>query len=206
MTNEEYIRQGEARLERDLSRVKALVQYLPSERAKQVQEMLDGPVGSNFFTAPASTKRAYHYAFPGGLVAHSLNVVTHALTLQKHLAPDRWPVEKVVFCALFHDLGKAGDGKQPYYVRTEGSYLFDKGIFYDVNPRMTYMPSSDMGLYLLQRQGIVLEADEYLAIRLNDGPAAPENQMYAFREPDLSVLINMADNWAMRQEKAEARP
>jgi hypothetical protein len=58
---------------------------------------------------------------------------------------------------------------------------------------------------VLAKNGIDIDREEYLAIRLNDGPAADGNSDYAFREPDLAVLINMADNWAMRREKAEDR-
>lgn len=205
LSNDEYWQQGTKNVERYAAAVKAYVELFPTELEEKVQKMLGGPVGTAFFTAPASTKRVFHYAFPCGLVAHSLNVTRCALKMQDALAPDRWPRWKVAFCALFHDLGKAGDGERPYYVQTKSTWKADRGEFYELNTEPPFIPSSELGLYVLAKHGIVLEPEMHLAIRLNDGPAASGNEPYTFMEPDLAVLVNMADNWAMRAEKAEDR-
>jgi hypothetical protein len=207
MDDKEYWEQGTKHLDRNIAGVKGLIDTFPDPRGKQVLKMMNGPVGEAFFEAPASTKRIYHCCYPGGLLAHSLNVVLNAVKLAQTLAPGRWPDHKVVFCALFHDLGKAGDGKDPYYVQTKSAWKAERGENYEINSEKGYhfMPSSELGLYVLAKNGIDIDREEYLAIRLNDGPAADGNSDYAFREPDLAVLINMADNWAMRREKAEDR-
>lgn len=205
LSNEEYWKQGEANVERNVAAVTSFIELCPEPLSGQIQRMMDGPVGAAFFSAPASTRRSFHYAFPGGLVAHSLNVVRNALKISKALAPDRWPGWKVSLCALFHDLGKAGDGERPYYVPTTSQWKSERGEFYELNREAPFMPSSELGLYMLAKHGIVLEPEMHIAIRLNDGPAAAGNQDYSFLEPDLAVLINMADNWAMRAEKAEDR-
>lgn len=207
MNEDEYWNQGLKNLERNSAAVQELISMFPEPRRTQVMQMLSGPLGEQFFIAPASTKRIFHYAFPGGLVAHSLNVVRNALRIADALARERWTEDRIVFCALFHDFGKAGDGKDPYYVQTKSPFKVERGEYYELNSAFGYnfMPSSELGLYVLSQKGISMDREEYLAIRLNDGPAAGGNVDYAFREPDLAVLINMADNWAMRQEKADFR-
>lgn len=56
--------------------------------------------GTDFFTAPASTK--YHGAFVGGLVDHSLNVYYEMIS-QINIAS----AESRAVCALLHDVCKA---------------------------------------------------------------------------------------------------
>lgn len=203
MNDTEYWERGTRDLESNIARVTSIIELFPEPLSGQVQKLLEGPVGSAFFTAPASTRRSFHYAFPGGLLAHSLNVVQNTMKIYRGLCPDRWPEWKVMFCALFHDLGKAGDGERPYYMQTKSQWKAEKGEYYELNTAFPFMPSSELGLYVLAKHGIVLDLEMHLAIRLNDGPAATGNQDYSFLEPDLAVLVNMGDNWSMRQEKRE---
>ena len=62
---------------------------------------------------PASHKKAYHNAFPGGYVDHVNRVVGGALAINKVWeefgAEQNYTVEELVFSALNHDLGKLGD-------------------------------------------------------------------------------------------------
>lgn len=179
-----------------------LVQRFSDPRRGQVQALLEGSVGDTYFTAPASSREAFHSCYPGGLAQHSLNVVRNLSKLSKTLTPDRWPSETLVFCGLFHDLGKAGDGLEEYYVPTDLRWKKERGELYDINQKCLPMPTSERGLYILQRHGITLSHEEYLAIRLNDGQYVRENEPYRNREPDLALLVHWADMWATRQEKA----
>lgn len=204
MDDKEYWEQGTKKLDKMVQAVDGIVSMFPDDIREKVKVMLGGPVGESFFTAPASTRRAFHYAFPGGLVAHSLNVVSNTMKMYRALGcMTRWAEWRPAFCALFHDLGKAGDGERPYYVPTKSQWKADKGEAYELNTAPTYIPSSELGLYVLAKHGIVLDPEMHVAIRLNDGPAAGGNGDYAFLEPDLAILVHMADNWSMRQEKRE---
>lgn len=204
MNDTEYWEQGTKKLDQMVQAVNGVVSMFPDDLQKKVKVMLDGSMGEAFFMAPASTRRSFHYAFPGGLVAHSLNVVSNTMKIYRALGClTRWPEWKPAFCALFHDFGKAGDGERQYYIPTKSQWKMDKGEAYELNTSQFFMPSSELGLYVLAKHGIVLEPEMHIAIRLNDGPAAGGNVDYSFLEPDLAVLINMADNWSMRQEKRE---
>lgn len=201
MNHDEYWKQGSDRLDAFERVVSNLIETFPQKRRDAVREMMDGPVGEQFMLAPASTRRSYHNAFPCGLVAHSLNVVDNATKLANTLAPGRWPTATIIFCALFHDLGKAGSSGKPYYIPTKDDWKMRRGEYWEVS-KDDFMPNSEKSLFILQEAGIVLSHEETVAIRWNDGPGSPGNQAYSFHEPDLALIIHWADFWSMRQEKS----
>ena len=81
-----------------------------------------------FFEAPASTSGSKHNCGKGGLLAHSLNVCELALatgeakySVMENVAPgalEHWKQIRpsVIVAALLHDVGKMGDGDQPFYL------------------------------------------------------------------------------------------
>lgn len=202
LSHEEYWDIGKKNLDFMSETLDDLISTFPSERRRLVEEMMRGPIGEQFMTAPASTRRAYHNAFPCGLLAHSLNVVRNALKISDALAPNRWPKHKVIFCALFHDLGKAGSPGKPYYLPTKEDWKIRKEQYWDVS-NDEYMPNAEKSLFILQQYGITLDHEETVAIRWNDGPGADGNSAYNFHEPDLALIIHWADFWSANQEKAE---
>jgi hypothetical protein len=201
LSHEDYWSQGSSRLDQYEKAVTNLVGMFPEPRRTLVGKMMVSEVGEQFMTAPASTRRAFHNAFPCGLVAHSLNVVEGAIKLAETLAPGRWPLHKVVFCALFHDLGKAGSGGHPYYVPTKDDWKLRRNEFWEVS-KYEFMPNSEKSLFLLQQFGVTVDHEEAVAIRWNDGPGGEGNTGYAFNEPDLALIVHWADFWASKQEKA----
>lgn len=203
-SDEEYWKQGSDKLEEYATMVNTIIDTFPEPRRSQVKKMMDGPMGEQFMLSPASTRRSFHYAFPCGLVAHSLNVVKYAVKLADTLAPGRWPKWKVMFCALFHDLGKAGSPGKPFYVQTKEDWKRKRGENYDVSHE-EFMPNAEKSLYVLQLHGVTLDHEETVAIRLNDGMGPGENKPYSFHEPDLALVVHWADHWASRQEKQEGK-
>lgn len=195
---------SEQKIAQNMQLVLDLVKTFPDERRKTVAQMLRTQVGDEFFTCPASVRTDYHNAFPGGLCDHSLRVVDNLLKLTKIWAPNRWPDSTLSFVGLFHDLGKVGDGTNPYYIVKDSDWHKKQGIMYDTNKACLYMPTSERGLYLLQKFGISVTDEEYLAIRLNDGMYDETNKRYAMKEPDLAILVHMADRWSCTLEKQNA--
>lgn len=204
MTDEEYWKQGTERLEELTAAVDAIIGTFPEPRRSQVRRMMDGPVGEQFFLAPASSRRAYHSCFPGGLAVHSLAVAQNAVRLADVLFPGRWPRWRVLFCGLFHDLGKAGPAGMPNYIPVSEKWKREKGEFYEVK-KTNWLPTAEQGLFILQQEGIPLEHEEYLAIRLNDGAGPPENGPYSFRTPALALLTHWSDHAASVSEKEADR-
>lgn len=182
----------------------SFIETFPEPRKSQVEAMFKGKVGDFYFSAPASSREEYHYCFPGGLAAHSLNLLRNLNKLAKAMYPGRWPDHKLIFVALFHDLGKAGDGESEHYIPNPSDWHRSKGMLYEINKKCVYMPTSELGLFVLQKHGIALDHEEYLAIRLNDGQYVPENKGYSMKEPELALLVHWADMAATKMEKGDA--
>lgn len=169
---------------------------LQEGRRDRVMQMLD-ELEERIFIAPASSRVEYHNAFPGGYVDHCLRVLSNTATLAQ-----AWKVRvdhsELIMACLFHDFGKVGTRTAEYYVRQDSNWHRKRGMFYERNIKL---PNAQLGLFTLNEYGITLSKDEYYAILLNDGPAAPENAPYAMREPTLSLIVHMADRWSTQQEK-----
>lgn len=200
MTDEEYWRQGIDQLPDAHRKMMALIKTMPSPRKEAVLEMMEGPVGEQYLAAPASTRRAHHNAFPGGLLLHSLNVLDNLVKIADALCPGRFPGHQLAFCGLFHDLGKAGPRGLPTYIPTTEEWKRKRGEFFEVDQK-NWLPTSEKGLYILQQEGVPVELDEYLAIRLNDGAGPAENKPYSFHTPTLALLTHWADHYAAEEEK-----
>jgi hypothetical protein len=172
-------------------------------RRDRVLAMLEGKLGDEYFIAPGSSKLSFHDCFAGGLCYHSLNVFKNLRKIAEALCPGRWSPGKLLFCALFHDLGKAGDGERPYYVPNPSDWHREKlGKLYEINQECIQMPTSERGLWVLQLHGIEVDHEEYASIRLNDGMYPVENRPWGMYEPDLALLVHWADRWDARGEKS----
>lgn len=183
----------------------AVVEGFPDEVRTPVQKMLDGPVGEQFFLAPASSRRDFHSCYAGGLAEHSIGVIGVARELATALLGEQktWPFPawKLDFCALFHDLGKCGDGIHPFYVPTTVGWKMDRGQLYEIDPECLQMPTAERGLFILQGNGVPMDSDMYLGIRVSDGQYVPENEPFRLKEPRIALIVHFADYWRTLQEK-----
>lgn len=69
-----------------------------------VDKLLDWLEGTDFYSAPASTR--FHGSYPGGLVYHTLNVVYELRELVKFYEVEGIPKESIILVALAHDFCK----------------------------------------------------------------------------------------------------
>jgi len=158
-------------------------------------------LGERLAMCPASSRKEYHAAFPGGLVDHSLRLLSNALKLCKTF---NWEVPKdsLIIGCLLHDLGKVGDHEKDYYVPQDSDWHREKlGEMYKHNKEILYMTVPDRGVWLCQQFGLRLTQDEWLAIKLNDGQYAEENAPYKMKEPLLADIVHLADYISCKQEK-----
>lgn len=170
------------------------------DRSDAALRLVDS-LGERLALCPASSRKEYHAAYPGGLVSHSLRVLTNLAKLCKTF---EWEISKdsMIVGALFHDLGKVGDHQVDLYLPQTDSWRADKlGEVYTHNRKMQYMTVPDRGVWLCQHFGLVLTQDEFLAIKLNDGQYDDTNSPYKMKEPNLAIAVHMADLIATRQEK-----
>jgi len=162
---------------------------------------------------PASHKKEYHNAFPGGYVEHVLRVVNCALKLNQvwvemGVDTSTYTIEELVFAALNHDLGKMGDEANESYIPQDDQWRRDKlGEDYKFNNQLEYMSVPDRSLHLLMSHGITFSRNEMLAIKLHDGLYDDANKSYLMSwSPEtkprtaLVFIIHQADLMAARIE------
>lgn len=119
--------------------------------------------GTDFFTAPASTR--FHCACEGGLVMHSLNVY-HVLREKYFEEGDS--EESFALCALLHDVCKAQFYKvSTRNVKNDQTGQWEKKPFYAVEDAFPY-GHGEKSVYLIERF-VRLKPAEAMAIRWHMG-------------------------------------
>jgi len=162
---------------------------------------------------PASHKKEYHNAFPGGYVDHVNRVVRCALKqyeLWKEEGADvsTFTIEELVFSALNHDLGKIGDSEHESYIPQTDKWRQDKlGENYMHNKKIAFASVPDRGLFLLQEHDVKYTFNEMVAIQTHDGLYDPANEKYlkSFMpetkpRTSLPFILHQADLMAARIE------
>lgn len=155
---------------------------------------------------PGSSKTHFHNCFPGGLVEHSLRVLKYCNKLvQVYKEETAISKEEMIFGCLFHDIGKIGDIDNERYIEQTSDWHAKQGNLYEYNPKMGFLTTPHMGIFILQHFGVHMTMDEMKAILLNDGQYAEANAEYKLKEGDLALLVHQADVMATCQEKKHTK-
>lgn len=151
--------------------------------------------GSDFFTAPASTR--FHGNYEGGLCEHSLNVYDCLTALAERYPEYACPPESIALCALTHDLCKCrvyvrgtrnrknADGKWEQYHTWEFNEVFPGG-------------HGEKSAFIVQ-QFIKLLPEEYLAIRWHMGgfdaavKGGDRSTTAAYEKYKICAMLHLAD-------------
>jgi hypothetical protein len=182
-------------IEKNWLRFRSLCEKL-GERAPAVIRMVD-ELDERLCLCPASAKKSYHNAFPGGLCSHSLNVLQN-LVILNNAYEWKLPKDSMIVAALFHDVGKCGmPGKNSendfYLPQTDGWRLEKLGEEYKYNDDIPYMTTPHRSIFMMQHYGIQLTVDEHLSILLNDGFLPQENKAYGLKIGPLVYGLQTAD-------------
>ena len=86
------------------NKFEALAMKTGEHRQEALKNFFD-KMGERLAMCPASSKVDFHNCFPGGLVEHSLRVLTNTIKLAKAMEI-KAPQEELIFACLFHDIGK----------------------------------------------------------------------------------------------------
>jgi hypothetical protein len=186
--------------------------YISEPRRSQLLDFYS-QYAERIMMMPASYKKEYHNAFPGGYVDHILRVVDCALKLnnvwvEMGVDTSTYTKEELVFAALNHDLGKMGDEENESYIPQTDQWRKDKlGEDYTFNTKLAFASVPDRGLYLLQQHGIKYSFNEMIAIQTHDGLYDEGNKKYLMAwSPEqrprtaLPFIIHQADLMASRIE------
>ena len=150
--------------------------------------------GSDFFSAPASTK--YHGSHPGGLLEHSVNVY-HRL---KYLVETCWPNnnppsdETIALVSLCHDLCKVNFYTVEMRNRKNEHGVWEQYPFYVIDDQLPY-GHGEKSVYILS--GFMkLSREEAFAIRFHMGDYSDYNTIKAYTMFPLALLLHQADEQA----------
>ena len=126
--------------------------------------------GSDFFTAPASTR--YHGAHEGGLVEHSLNVYDCLKDMMdrprmKEVYGIEYPEESIAIAALLHDVCKVNFYKTSYRNAKDETGRWQSVPYYTIEDTLPY-GHGEKSAYIVSAY-MRLTRDEAFAIRYHMG-------------------------------------
>jgi hypothetical protein len=163
-----------------------------NEKTPNLTHFLDQLEELELPTTPASTKFDLVCAYPGGLVEHSLRVLSYVAKLRKVYGFEKEiSGPSAVLVSLLHDIGKTGHNGKPYYLAQDDDWKKNKlGQMYEINQKLAFMPVSQLSLKLLTQHSFTLDIDEWYAIY--NVRETTKEQYLAKTEPKLSILLNQA--------------
>ena len=130
--------------------------------------------GSDFFTAPASTR--YHGAHEGGLVEHSLNVYDCLADMAERLKERygiEYPDESIAIAALLHDVCKVNFYKTSYRNVKDETGRWQSVPYYTIEDTLPY-GHGEKSAYIVSAY-MRLTRDEAFAIRYHMGFSGTED-------------------------------
>ncbi|MCL2076874.1 MAG: HD domain-containing protein [Oscillospiraceae bacterium] len=161
-------------------------------------KMLDFLNGSDFFTAPASTR--YHGSYEGGLVTHSVNVYR---CLTDYLERERtrevykmdYSEESVAIAALLHDICKIDVYRKSFRnVKNDDTGIWEKIPCYNFEDNLPY-GHGEKSVYMIS--GFMrLTREEAMAIRWHMGFSGIEDKNTignALEKYPLAFALTVAD-------------
>jgi hypothetical protein len=172
-------------------------------------------LGVNLTLSAASGSKHYHNAYFGGYIDHIMNVCRNAFSMKKMFAEQGGRInftdEELFFSALHHDLGKLGDGVNPYYIPEQSEWhRKNQNSVFKQNGELYYMDVTDRALWLLNQYGIKYSPNEMLGIKLADGLYNEATKKYFINygeggelKTELPYLIHWADHMSCRVESGE---
>jgi hypothetical protein len=186
--------------------------YISSPRKEKLLEFYK-KYEDRLILMPASHKKEYHNAFPGGYIDHVNRVVDasiklHSLWEEFEANISTFTTEELIFSAINHDLGKMGDENHESYTSQTDQWRKEKlGEDYMFNNQLPFASVPDRGLFLLQSHGISYSFNEMLAIQTHDGLYDEGNKKYLLnfmpeQKPRtcLPYILHQADLLAARVE------
>lgn len=152
--------------------------------------------GTDFFTAPASTR--FHGDYEGGLLEHSVNVWEELVRLLRAYPEIKVTGETVAIVALLHDLCKIGCYKTELRNKKENG-VWKSVPVYTFNEDFCYGGHGSKSVYIVQKF-MPLTDQEAVAINCHMGFADRSPGDYslgnAYEQYPLAWLLHVADESA----------
>jgi hypothetical protein len=148
-----------------------VIHLLKSTERRNIESLVGWLGGTDFYTAPASTRMDYHGAHEGGLAQHSLNVydALHQKACDYDLGLGK---DEIVIASLCHDMCKINTYK-PNVLKSGKLSGAKPYVVKDALP----LGHGEKSVYVVSRH-ISLTAQEALMIRWHMGPFDKEWENY----------------------------
>jgi len=196
--------------------IEAIKKVFSGERLEKLLHMYSpDELGTELAVAPASGKLNFHSAYVGGYIDHVMNVARNSYKIKKMFEEGGGIVnftdEELLFAAFHHDLGKLGDGAEPYYIpQTSEWHQKNKNEYFTHNPKLQYFDVTDRALWLLNQYGIKYNQKEQLGIMMADGLYNEATKKYwiSYNEDfqlktNLPLILHWADHMSTAIENSE---
>lgn len=153
-----------AKIEKNLKKYEKLIEKVLPDRAVELLHMIEENC-QNFVECPGTMQNGEGFTHPGGLMARNLKILKTALALNDHL---NLGVNKssIALVCLFFDFGMVGKPGAPLIVLNDSEWSVNKtGQLYKFSQDDDYMLVEDRNLFLMQKYGIELSRDEFVAMK-----------------------------------------
>lgn len=149
-----------------------------------------------YFTAPSSTK--FHGSKVSGNLEHSLGVTDTLINFCRAQDNFEIPLQSLIICGLFHDLGKSNYFNKPTYIPNvlKSGKVSDSSP-YEKNKDLLGIPHQVASIHMLS-QCIELTEQETFAILFHNGLYTPDGREINGKEQPLQLLLHWADMWESR--------
>lgn len=184
------------------------IKLLQETNRQGINEVINYLDKAGFFNAPASVNR--HLSEDGGLLTHSMNVLTMAKMLRQQIITlrpeleEQLPEKSITIAALLHDVCKTNIYNKIQKWRKDADNRWEQYEAYDCDYSRFPIGHGEKSVIMLLRLGLQLTNDEIIAIRWHMG--AWNLPMHSFEDKSniseaydncpLAVVINTADGMA----------
>jgi hypothetical protein len=153
-------------------------------------------LGDAFITAPASTMKSLHNAFPGGLMDHIILTTKYAVELNLTLPEElRVSNESLIKVCFLHQIGKTF-----IYKMCESEWhRTNQGKMYEFKDDMVSMRVGERSAYYALTYGVELSEEEYQSIINYDKPE--DDKQAKWHSSTLATLLKQANELAIIEEK-----
>lgn len=183
------------RMKSNWEKYRSLSEKLKDENIDMLLEFMD----ERILMCPASQRDSEYGSNPGGLVEHALKVAYAMKSINESLDLGV-STTSILKVGLLHEIGKIGDDETSLFVEQDSDWHREKlGQNYKYSENIQKMSVSHRTLYLLQKFGIKLTQDEWIAIQIAPGSHYEENRFYVNSEPGIAILLQKAKSLVIHQ-------
>lgn len=158
-----------------------------------IDDLMNWLEKSDFFTAPAS--RAYHGAYEGGLLHHTLNVYDQFQRLRQAYPEVKCTDETAAIVTLMHDFCKIGLYGTEKRNRKNDQGKWEQYDAYKYDEKLKFGFHGPKSMYLVQ-YFIKLQPEEAAAIACHMGAFENEHVGDAYTQHPIAFLLHVADEAA----------